>query len=299
MTGGFDQGIPGGRFPTAQGSAELYDPATGGFTPAGTMGIARAAHTATLLPNGKVLIAGGGTAGGSGLPFFGQGIAGSEVYDPATDSFSATGAMGTPRYAHTATLLPNGKVLIVGGFSTANLGTFTENVLLTAELYDPATGAFTPTGSLGTARGGHTATLLANGKVLVVGGLISLNFAGVSFASTAELYDPATGAFTPTGNMTVDREEHTATLLPDGRVLIVGGTSASQGTLASAEIYDPATGSFTATDSMTTPRSTPTATLLPDGTGLVAGGYIAGGHHGIGLLSPNPTGTAELFKVLL
>jgi hypothetical protein len=259
------------------------------------MGIARAAHTATLLPNGKVLIAGGGTAGGFGLPFFGQGIAASEVYDPATNSFSATGAMGTPRYAHTATLLPNGKVLIAGGISTANVGTFTENVLLTAELYDPATGAFTSTGSLGTARGGHTATLLANGKVLVAGGLISLNFAGVSFASTAELYDPATGAFTPTGNLTAAGDEHTATLLPDGRVLIAGGMSAVA-TLMSAQIYDPATGTFVATDSMAMSRSAPTATLLPDGTVLVAGGNTAGGRHDIGL--SNPTGTAELFKVL-
>jgi hypothetical protein len=310
VTGGFDQGQP--KYPPTrpqpQGSAELYNPATGSFTPAATMVIARAAHTATLLPNGKVLIAGGGTAGGFGLPFLGQGIAASEVYDPATNSFSATGTMGTPRYAHTATLLPNGKVLIAGGISTANVGTYTENVLLTAELYDPATGAFTPTGSLGTARGGHTATLLANGNVLVAGGLISLNFAGVSFASTAELYDPATGAFTPTGNMTADREEHTATLLPDGRVLIVGGASAaliwsdvrtisSQGTLASAEIYDPATGSFTATDSMTAPRSAHTATLLPDGTVLLAGGNIAQGWHG-SAVGTQPTGTAELFKVL-
>src|SRR5262249_28420433 len=150
--------------------------------------------------------------------------------------------------------------------------------------------AFTPAGSLGTARGGHTATLLANGKVLIAGGLISLNFAGVSFASTAELYDPAAGAFTPTGNMTTGREEQPATLVPDGRVLIVGGASAKQGTLASAEIYDPATGSFTATDSMTTPRSAHTATLLPDGPVLVAGGNIAGGRHDIG--PSQPTGTA-------
>jgi hypothetical protein len=308
VTGGFDQGLPRPTRPQPEASAELYNPATGSFTPAGTMGIARAAHTATLLPNGKVLIAGGGTAGGFGLPFLGQGIAGSEVYDPATNSFSATGAMGTPRYAHTATLLPNGKVLIVGGFSTADVGAYTENVLLTAELYDPATGAFTPTGSLGAARGGHTATLLANGKVLVAGGLISLNFAGVSFASTAEVYDPATGAFTPTGDMTAHREEHTATLLPDGRVLIVGGATAaliwsdvatisSQGTLASAEIYDPATGSFTATDGMTAPRSAHTATLLPDGTVLLAGGNIAQGWHG-SAVGTQPTGTAELFKVL-
>jgi hypothetical protein len=308
VTGGFDNGQPKPTRPQPQGSTELYNPATGSFTPAGTMGVARAAHTATLLRNGQVLIAGGGTAGGFGLPFLGQGIASAEVYDPATNSFSATGAMGTPRYAHTATLLPNGKVLIVGGISTANVGAYTENVLLTAELYDPATGAFTPTGSLGTARGGHTATLLANGKVLVAGGLISLNFTGVSFASTAELYDPATGAFTPTGNMTADREEHTATLLPDGTVLIVGGafasliwsdmsTVSSQGTLASAEIYDPATGSFTATDSMTAPRSAHTAMLLPDGTVLLAGGNMAQGWHG-STEGTQPTGTAELFKVL-
>jgi hypothetical protein len=297
VIGGFDQGnqvVPTAP-PKPEASAELYDPATGSFTPAGTMGIARAVHTATLLPNGKVLIAGGGTHSG-GLPFFGEGIAESEVYDSATNSFTTTGAMGTPRYAHTATLLPNGKVLIAGGFSTSNVGTFTENVLLTAELYDPATGAFTPTGSLGTARGGHTATLLANGKVLVAGGLISLNFSGVSVvASTAELYDPLTGTFTATGNLTAERQEHTATLLPDGRVLIVGGASASQGTLASAEIYDPATGSFTATDRMTTPRGAQTATLLPDGTVLVAGGNIVLGRHDTGL--SQPTGTAELFKL--
>jgi hypothetical protein len=293
VTGGFDQGLPRPTRPQPQASAELYKPLTGSFTPASTMGIARAAHTATLLPNAKVLIAGGGTAGGFGLPFFGQGIATAEVYDPATNSFSATGAMGTPRYAHTATLLPNGKVLIVGGISTADVGAYTENVLQTAELYDPGTGAFTYTGSLGTGRGGHTATLLANGKVLVAGGLISPNVDEV--ASTAELYDPATGAFTPTGDLTAAREEHTATLLSDGRVLIAGGMSADA-TLISAEIYDPATGKFAATDSMSMLRSSHTATLLPDSTVLVAGGNNGGGRHGIGL--SDPTGTALLFKVL-
>ena len=290
-TGGFSDGQP--DQPLAESSAELFDQATGSFTPAGSMGIARAVHTATLLPNGKVLIAGGGTTqivdGGFPFPFFGQAIAASEVYDPATNSFSATGAMSGARFAHTATLLPNGKVLIAGGLVTEGAG----QALLTAELYDPATGTFNPTGNMGTPRAGHTATLLANGKVLVSGGLTSMDVTGV--VSSAELYDPATGAFTPTGSMTEAREEHTATQLPDGRVLIVGGNSVTD-TLASAEIYDPLTGSFAFAGSMGTPRSTHTATLLRDGTVLAAGGNSKA-RPGLGVYSYS-TGTTEIFREL-
>jgi hypothetical protein len=283
VTGGFDEGRPDQPLP--ESSAELYDPATGSFTPAGTMGIARAVHTATLLPNGKVLIAGGGTEEivDGGFPFFGPGIAESEVYDPATNSFAPAGAMGSPRYAHTATLLPNGKVLITGGFSTSDSSAGAPQALLMAELYDPATGTFNPTGNMGTPRGGHTATLMPDGKVLISGGLMSID--ATATAPSAELYDPATGAFAPTGSMAEARAEHTATLLPDGRVLIVGGYSVTAA-LTSAEIYDPRTGSFAFAGSMAEARAEHTATLLPDGTVLVAGG------------NSMPTGTAEIFREL-
>lgn len=304
IAGGF--GVGRDQPPTLN-SAEVYDPVTGSFAVAGNMSTARAVHTATLLPNGKVLIAGGGAEGGFGFPTFSSGIPATEVYDPATNSFTPTNEMGTPRYAHTATLLPNGKVLVTGGYATSDIQKQVADALATAEIYDPATGAFTPTGSMATARGGHTATLLLNGKVLIAGGLVNLGSSlcatttctgspDTSVASTAEFYDPATGTFTPTGVMTATREEHTATLLPNGKVLIVGGATASQGTLATAEVYDPATSSFTLVNIMTTPRGTHSSTLLPDGTVLVAGGNTAGGRLDTG--HSQPVGSAELFKLL-
>ena len=156
------------------------------------------------------------------------------------------------------------------------------------------------------ARGSHTATLLANGVVLIAGGLTQVgenpayqvgpgNSNTVALAS-AELFDPASGEFNPAGNMTVDREEHTATLLPDGSVLIVGGATGSHGTLASAELYDPATGTFSITDTMMSPRSAHSATPLNNGTVLISGGNSAGGRLDTG--NPIINHTAELFKVL-
>jgi N-acetylneuraminic acid mutarotase len=224
------------------------------FAATGSLGTARTAATATLLPDGEVLIAGGSNSSGM--------LSGAELYDPAMGTFAATGSMGTERYFHTATLLPNGKILIAGGADNSGLP------VSSAELYDPATGTFTATGSMGTTRFDHTATLLTGGKVLIAGGVCG------SYASTAsaELYDPATGTFTPTGSMGTIRAQQTATLLPSGKVLIAGGGNWSNGILASAEIYDPATGTFTPTGNMGTVRYTHTATLLPDGKVLVAGG---------------------------
>src|SRR5579859_1495888 len=200
------------------------------FTPTGDMEAMRYEHTATLLPNGTVLMAGGSSISIPG-----------ELYDPATGSFRATATMKEIRREHTATLLPNGKVLIAGGASCFK----GPNCLLaSAEVYDPATEKFVLTGAMGISRVGHVAVLLPNGKVLIAGGISN----SVYLAST-EIYDPATGGFTASGEMNKAREFPTATLLPSGKVLIAGGGSGA-GYLASAELYDPLTGSFTTTGSM-------------------------------------------------
>lgn len=222
----------------------------------GSMNAARAAHTATLLPNGKVLIAGGFDGAENGKTS-------AELYDPATKTFAAAGKMMTPRQSHTATLLPNGKVLIAGGYN----GTY----LASAEIYDPVTGNFTPTGQMSMARHGHVAILLENGKVLVAGGVGE----GYTFLAGAELYDPATGAFAPTGNMTAARESHTITMLPGGSVLITGGHRGRRSDItiyANAEIYDPATGAFRPTGNMTIRRHKHDAAPLPNGQVLITGG---------------------------
>jgi len=244
------------------GTAELYDPEIGTFTSTGSMTIDRYGHTATLLNDGKVLIAGGWKGDWSG-----QVVNSAELYDPTTGTFTATGSMTTPRNWPTATLLNNGKVLLAGG----NLG-YWGSTLASAELYDPITETFTATGSMTFSREWSQTTLLNNGKVLVAGGW-SIDVCCPFTIANADLYDPATGTFTPAGSMTEGRAEHLATLLNDGNVLIAGGGVDPGGySLASAELYDPATGAFTSTGSMNTPRRYFTATRLNNGKVLVAGG---------------------------
>ena len=163
-----------------------------------------------------------------------------------------TGSLNTARYYHTATLLSDGRVLVAGGAATG-AQTFPYPALASAELYDPATGNWTFTGNLNAGRLLHTATLLLNGNVLVAGGW-SEDHPHNGIMSSAELYDPATGNWTRTSGMNVGRAAHTATLLFDGRVLVVG---ASRGFPNSAELYDPATGTWSFTGSTTTARSVP------------------------------------------
>ena len=248
--------------PSVSGNgAGLYDSATGVFSGTGNMTANRGDHTATLLADGKVLIAGGADQGVTGT-----GLASAELYDPGTGTFTQTGSMAVGRFLHTATLLQNGKVLIVGGALTS-----TSDPVATAELYDPATGIFTMTGAMATAREQHTATLLADGRVLIVGGTTTTGTSAPT--ATVEVYDPSTGLFSITGSMAEARILHTATLLPSGKVLVAGGG----GENSTAEVYDPATGSFSITGGMEIGRSGHTATLLPNGSVLVAGGGVFAG----------------------
>ncbi len=208
-------------------AAERYNPATGAWTDAGALATARDTHTATLLFDGKVLVAAGSP---DGLQY--TSLASAELYDPVAETWTATGSLITPRQAHTATLLPDGRVLVAGGFKD---GYFLD----TAELYDPATGTWTATGSLGTARGVHTASLLPDGKVLVAGGNHNtFSVPQILTQSSAEVYDSAAGTWTPTSSLLAARTTQTATLLPSGRVLIVGGYNYNGNFwLSSAELY--------------------------------------------------------------
>jgi hypothetical protein len=217
----------------------------------------RSSHTATLLNNGKVL-----TAGGEPVVavFTGGQLASAELYDPATETFAGTGEMTHARDLQTATLLNNGKVLIQGSAGFLNFG-------LPAELYDPGTGSFGRTSTHIQGDFSDTTTLLPNGNVLVTYGNSS---DGGCWCDVADLYDPSTGAFSTTGKMTTPRgDSYTATLLPDGTVLIAGATGPAP---HNSELYDPGTGAFKSTGDMAHNRQGHAATLLLDGTVLISGG---------------------------
>jgi hypothetical protein len=250
-------------------AAQLYDPATGAFVQTGQMPSPRWGRSATLLQDGEVLVAGGANSDGTAFD------ASAQLYDPKTGKFTATGSMTMPRSFHTATLLQDGRVLIAGGNNTVQSmntdGSSTPiKQLDSAELYDPRTGKFTATGSMTTGRAFHTATLLADGRVLVAGGSPDGTYwsgPGSSLAS-AEIYDPNTGKFTATGSMATARSSANATPLPDGRVLIAGGKTDWQ-QLAAPELYHPKTGKFAAGESTPAAHFVATSTLLQDGRVLL------------------------------
>jgi hypothetical protein len=211
-------------------SAEIYDPARGTFSPTGPMQTARVLATATLLPSGKVLVAGGYDAQGY--------LASAELYDPATGKFTAAGSMSLYLHGHTATLLRDGRVLVAGGASgcSASVAACIALGSKSTELYDPATGKFAKTGSMSWGRILPTATLLNDGRVLIAGGFTN----ATGPYNTAEVYDPSTGRFSDVGSMGAPRGYHTATLLTSGPVLIAGGTDVGGGSvLSTAELFTP------------------------------------------------------------
>jgi hypothetical protein len=299
ITGGIDAD---GNF---LNTAEIYDPVAGQFTCVGgvsatpplcnpSMSDHRANHTATVLPNGQVLITGGQDAAGTPVNT-------AEIFDPPSAQFICVGgvsanpplcnpSMTDNREGHTATSLDDGTVLIVGGKDSAT------NIVNTAERFTPASavdaaaGAFKSTGSMSDTRINHTATLLPGGTVLIAGG-----YDGLDVLATAEVYNPASGTFSPTessstglSTMTTPRQNHSATLLGSGQVLLAGGDNNGV-ILRSGEIYDPPSGVFAAVASqMAQPRESHTATLLNDGLVLIAGGAAPS-------LSPLVVNEAELF----
>ena len=254
------------------------------------MGTPRAAHSATLLADGRVLIAGG---------FRGneEAIGAAELFDPALGAFRPLGPMLDPRVGHTATRLQDGRVLIVGGWSN-------HQRVDTVEIFDPATETFKRLGRLNAPRADHTATLLVDGRVLIAGGFEARN----APRGIAEVFDPRANVFIAAGTLRVPRSGHTATLLGDGRVLIAGGTLAEDKVTASMEIFDPVSNVFTAAQDLAIRRRKHAAVMLENGRVLILGGtderdwanpYDATEIFDprTGALAPGPTLNAARFKL--
>lgn len=252
-------------------SAELYDPQTGIWSSAGTLLTPRFGHTATRLNDGRVLVAGGNkTLPGLDRPP--DSVSSAELYDPLTNTWSSAGNMSTPRSFQTATLLADGRVLVVGGIDSTNVDA--GQVLPSAELFDPATNSWTVAAPLPSARANHSAILLSDGRVLVVGGIDHRltqpsGFEAITGVETAVLYNPATNAWSPAASMSFTRTLPTLTLLPDGRVLVVGDGGIHART---AEIFDPAKNLWLQAPPPSVGRTVNVAVLLHSGAVLVAGG---------------------------
>ncbi len=257
-------------------TVDIYDPSDNSITPAAPMTVRRWSHTATALSDGRVLVVGGRT---HISPFFGgEVLATAEIYDPATDTWTQTpGDLNVPRRSHSATLLPDGRVLIVGGGDSAS--TSSSLPIGEVEVFDPATGMFTVVGSLLTPRKAHSAVLLNDGTVLIAGG--SSGKGNLFPTTSAEIYDPITNTSTEVGPMNFPHLAQNGAKMRDGRVLLAGSFDnpdhEGSGIITEdSEIYDPISQTFTVVDPMTMPRIDIGGLLLLDGTVLVAGGVATG-----------------------
>jgi N-terminal glycosyl-hydrolase-114-associated domain/Invasin, domain 3/Kelch motif len=267
-------------------TAEIYNPTTNTWTLVGSMANARDWHTATLLSDGRVLVTGGDAKGTS-----------AEIYDPTMKTWTSTGNMNVSRYGHTASLLQNGMVLVAGGCCTVgNVAGYSEPVdeaLTSSELWNPATGLWTLTGSMLNMHAFHTASLLSNGTVLVEGGTSLQLPPGPETVGASESYNPASGTWTAVGYLITARYYATASLLTDDQVLVAGGDAGGCCSgLASAELYNPTTQAWQAMPAMSVGAYSQAAVVLSGGAeALVTGGYSC-------CSTPNSTmNTAEIFSV--
>lgn len=281
-------GGTGGSSPLspALASAELYDPVTGAWTPAASMGQARAGHSAVLLDNRKVLVAGGTTVrSGDSV----RALASAELYDPATNTWSATASMADARAGHPAVLLKGGRVLVAGGFAPVS-GT-AEAALAFCELYDPAAATWTPTGTMTEPRGRHPATLVSDTTVLVTGG------SAASDRLTAELYDLATGAWTALPDRPGGRILHRTVPFGPGRALVIGGTSDARDDAGyrGVLILDVAARTWSPAGGLATGRWAFAAAVLPDARVLVTGGITGSGLAAADTAADDLTASTEIF----
>jgi len=267
-------GVQNAGFRSELASAEIYDPGAGTFSATGSMSVPREGHTATILRDGRVLIAGGSDNGIHTLDS-------AEIYDPSVGAFSRTGHLHQPRVAHVAALLGTGKVLIAGGGRGGMPGGYISYD--TAEIYDPAARSFTAIRAhMKSDRVGAAAVKLNDGRVLIVGGKSGRmmtsrlrNLSSLTPLNTAEIYDPEAGAFIRTGDMSAPHYLATATMLDSGNVLVVGGWTIRGPVVVGmrdAELYQPETNRFSHVAQTNVARLTNTATLLNDGEVLIAGG---------------------------
>lgn len=244
----------------------LASAASGTWAVVASVHTPRDGHTATLLPNGNVVVAGGENNN--------QALASSEVYSYTTGGWTVAGNLNVARSNASALLLPSGMVLVAGGCVSNCLGATTAS----AELYNSVAGSWSSTGAMATARTYFGMVLLSSGKVLAAGGCTGLNSNGCSGVSAkAEIYDPSTGKWSATGSMIAARGSFSLTVLPSGQVLAAGGINGANNPVGSAELYNPSTGKWTATGKMITARDEHTATLLATGNVIVAGGENAAG----------------------
>ncbi|MFI0481127.1 kelch repeat-containing protein [Actinomadura sp. 9N215] len=263
----------------AKNDCALFKPGPGEWETTGSLTISRRLHTQTRLANGQVLVVGGIT-GPFSQPL--APVAAAEIYDPGSRSWTATGALHQARFSHSATLLPNGTVLVAGGIAPRDTQSIT--ALASAEIFDPQTGEWTEIAPMHDARGGHPAVPLRNGKVLMVGGMTAIGRALFSGQAFCEIFDPAVdptvSPWTPTGSMATVRKSHQATLLADGTVLVTGGDSQglrqdwtySPYSQWTTERFNPGTGVWAPAENMPTGRSHHRAVAMKSGKLLVIGG---------------------------